>query len=71
MREWLAHLIQPYLLGHDLSRLVNRLSPLDSDPESLDDLGEFSPFAGKLRCGTSDPSVEVPGRGAFVGRVEA
>ena len=58
-RAWLTHLIQPYLLGHDLSRLVNRLSPLDSDPESLDDLGEISPFAGRRGNCVAEPVTQV------------
>lgn len=59
LKAWLAHLGQPYPLTHDLSRLIDRVSLLDSEVQSFDDLAEFSPFAGRLRYGASDPSVQT------------
>lgn len=69
MKAWLAHLGQSYPFTHDLSRLIDRLSPLDSEAGTFEDLAEFSPFAGRLRYGISGPTAQSTDRQEITDRV--
>lgn len=69
LKAWLAYLGQSYPFTHDLSRLIDRLSPLDSAAGAFEDLAVFSPFAGRMRYGISDPTAQSADRLEITDRV--